>query len=199
MRIQNERFELVIKGYVLTFKTPFYKIERGSILNKGIYNLELASLLASAVPGAVVFLVLNSKTGTFVLPSLFALLAFIGSFFLFRGLVFVKRELKFAIHKKSGSVFLHTPFRKLQVFRINDIKKVEAKVNKLSPENPEGVALVEKIALHHGQVVPDFGSESEIYSVQVELRNGNTFPVYAGPDKDHAADITVRIKEFLEK
>lgn len=199
MRLQNERFEFVIKEDTLTFKTPFYKAERGSILHKEIFNLELASLLASLVPGAVVFIVLSSKTRTLVLPSLFAFFTLIGGFILFRIFVFIKRELKFAIHKKSGSVFLRMPFRKVKVFRISDVKNVEAKMERFSPENPEGMALVEKIALHHGQVVPDFGSPGEIYSVNMELRNGAIFRIYAGPDKDSAADVTTRIKEFLER
>jgi len=188
---------LIIEKDVLTFKTPFYKVERGSILHKGIYNLELASMLAAAVPAATTFLLIREKTGAFVLSSFLALIAFILGFVFFRAFVFRRRELKFIIHKKSGSAFLAFPFKRMRVFRLNDIEGIEAKLERLAPENPEGVALVEKIALHHGQIVPDFAAPADIYSVRLKVKDGSEYTLYAASDEKAPAEITVRIKEFL--
>jgi len=197
MKLNEERFELEIKADVLTFKTPYYKVERGSILHKGIYNLELASMLAAAIPAGTAFLLIREKTGAFVLSSFLALIAFILGFVLFRAFVFRRRELKFIIHKKSGSAFLYFPFKRMKVFRLADIEGIEASVKKLAPENPEGVALVEKIALHHGQIVPDFAAQADIYAIMLRLKGDSEYTLYADNDKKFPAEITVRIKEFL--
>jgi hypothetical protein len=197
MKLNEERYSLTIEKDTLSFKTPFYKVERGSILVKGVYNLELASMLAALATAGTAFLLIKGKSEGFVLPSLLALVAFILGFILFRAFVFRKRELKLTIHKKSASVFLHFPYKRILVFKFSDIESVRAKAEKLSSENPEGIAMVEKIALHHGQIVPDFAAPAEIYSVQVKFKDGAAFTIYADTEKDAPADIVVKIKEFL--
>ncbi|MDA8168334.1 MAG: hypothetical protein M0Z59_01375 [Nitrospiraceae bacterium] len=183
-------------GKKLLFRTPSYRVERGSILSAGIYNLELSSMIAAAVPALAALVLLAGQKTAFQYAA--AILAFVAGFLLFRVFVFKKRELELMMDRENGSAFLHIPFRGEKAFSMADVEGVSAGRQRLGGKNPEGMELVEKIALHHGTVVPDFGQEMEIYTVEMKLRDGRSMVIYSGREKDATAEITIKIKEFLE-
>ncbi|MDA8086269.1 MAG: hypothetical protein M0Z75_06160 [Nitrospiraceae bacterium] len=187
-------FDLTIEGTELNFRTSAYKAEKGSVLSPVMYSHELSAMLASAVPAAALFL-LSGKTGT--MRYLAALAAYAAGFLFFRAFVFKKRYLLFDISKKSGMARLCTPFRAKKTFGTEEIEKVEAEKSAFLPENPEGLKQVEKIALHHHTVLPELDKPVDFYCVRVWLKNSSSFVIYAGRTPAAAADITLKIKEFL--
>ena len=188
-------FDLVVEGPVLKFRTSSYRAEKGSVLSPMIYSHELSSMLASAIPAAAAFLLV--KAGPFrYIP---ALAAYAAGFYFFRAFIFKKRYLSLDIDKTSGTAVLNAPFKAKRTFRAEEIEKVEAEKSAFLPENREGLRQVEKIALHHHTVLPELDKPVDFYCVRVRLKNGPGFIIYSGREPVAAADITLKIKEFLSE
>ena len=193
MKTEGEDFKFDIEGDELKFWTFSYRADKGSVLSPMIYSHELSAMLASALPAAAAFLIV--KAGLIRYAA--ALAAYALGFYFFRTFVFKKRYLSFSINKKTGEVFLNIPFTANKTFRTDEIEKIEAKTETFLPENAEGLKQVEKIALHHHTVLPELDKPVDFFSVRVRLKNGADHIIYSGRKPETAADITIKIKEFL--
>ncbi len=187
-------FDLAVSETELRFKTASYKADKGSVLSPLIYSHDLSAMLASAVPAAAAFVLLGgagaARYGA-------AVAAYAAGFYIFRAFVFKKRYLTLDMEKKTGIALLSVPFKEKKSFGIEEIEKVEAEKSAFVPENPEGLKRVEEIALHHHTVLPELDKPVEFYSVRVQLKGGQGFLIYSGREAGAAADITLKIKEFL--
>ena len=187
-------FRIAVEGDELKFRTSSYKTEKGSVLSPVVYSHDLSAMFAAAMPAAAVFLLSGALAA---MRYMAAVAAYAAGFFFFRAFVFKKRFLLFEASKKNGMASLYVPFGTKKTFRTEEIEKVEAEKSVFLPENPEGLKQVEKIALHHHTVLPELDKPVDFYPVRVGLKNGQSFVIYAGREPVAAADITLKIKEFL--
>ncbi|BCB96187.1 hypothetical protein JZK55_11090 [Dissulfurispira thermophila] len=197
----NKTYHIDIKDNVLTFSTSSFKAEKGSVLHSGIYNRELASSLAS---GALVMLLgffFASKFKTTAVFFIVTLLFFIISFVIFRTYIFLEPILYIIIDKTKGdiAIVIRRIFRKRSITsslsELNDIRQDYLSV---TPENPDGIRLVEQVALQHGTVIPGFGQTSEFYTVELEFKDAKRFIIFSSEDHSIAEDIATKFKNFIK-
>ncbi|GAB4389504.1 MAG: hypothetical protein Kow0025_15260 [Thermodesulfovibrionales bacterium] len=184
----------------LVFRTPTFRAERGSVLHSGIYSRELTSSLAAGgvLFAAFVVLVLAGVrvTAVYVGPAvgLFVLL-----FYAFRKGVFYEESLVAVFDRAAGRVTVTVrrfPARE-ESYPLSDVRDVEKGHVVITPENPDGVAFVEKIALQHGTVIPGFGEVKEYHTVELLMAGGRRVRIFSTSDEAEAALARRRIKGFM--
>ncbi|MDA8172993.1 MAG: hypothetical protein M0018_00220 [Nitrospiraceae bacterium] len=194
---KNDRgYKLVITGDSLRLETVQYKAQRESVLAKPLFGPETASLAFAAL----------AAVGAMAIPFhaiwerlLTAAVAFSALFPVLRAFVFKPRELVFEIKGKTGMATLKMPFAKKTVFGAGGIKEIMESEEVLAPQNPNGYELVNKIALHHGTVIPDFAEKLDIHKVEILLKDGRRFVLYAGQDAAMAARLSESLRQFITK
>lgn len=149
-------------------QTSSFKVDRGSVLHSGIFNKELASSFVSAV-FIVIYLISMAVLGEIgLIHYLVAAVIFVIIFPLSRTFIFKAPVLITEVDKGSGVVTL-TLKRNLGSRVIgkdfSELRQFDVEYIRIEPENPDGVAVVEKIALQHGTVIPGFGEVKEFYNV----------------------------------
>lgn len=189
-------------GSVLALWTTSFRAERGSVLHGGIYNREMASSLAAgACTLAVVFLFAAVSPAT-PLRTLAALVCFVPLFFLFRRYVFREESLRIVLDRKRGtaSFSLSRPFGGREVcYPLSAIGAVRQECRIVRPENPDGIRVVEKIALQHGTVIPGFGETTEFHTVEIEFKGGERIMVFSSKEPVRAGEIAQKITNFIER
>jgi hypothetical protein len=191
--VRGDDYGLSSEGDILRFSTERYRTERGSILHGGIYNPDLSSLIGGAAVALLGFMLTGGYARIAVAVMLFAT-----GFVFFRLVIFKKRGLVLVANRAGGTMTLSFPFKRKITLRIDGLLDVASTRATLSPENPEGVRLVEKIALHHYTVLPDFEKPLQLYPVELRMKDGRAFTIYAGEDEAASISITKNIKEFLK-
>ncbi len=190
-----------INDKVLAFKTASFRAEKGSMLHSGIFNRETASTFAA---GACLLLLgfffasgaeLSSISFIAVLP-LFVLL-----FLFFRTFAFRETFLRAVIDKGNNVV---TIMRKgfflveKKLFTLAELQGIREDYKEIAPENPDGIKIVEKIALQHGAVIPGFGASVEFYTVEFEFKDVGRVMVFSSGNYSDADDVTRTFKNFIE-
>lgn len=199
LKIMN--YELRIEDNRLTFSTSSFKAEKGSVLHSGIYNRELSSSLAA---GALVMLLgffFAVRFKTTAVHFIAALLLFVIFFIVFRTYIFLEPVLCITIDKKNGNVdiTLRRIFGKRRITSpLSELDNIRQNYLSVTPENPDGIRLVEQVALQHGTVIPGFGKTSEFYTVEMEFKNGKRIIVFSSEDPSKADDIATKFKNFIK-
>jgi hypothetical protein len=67
----------------------------------------------------------------------------------------------------------------------------------VTPENPDGIRLVEQVALQHGTVIPGFGKTSEFYTVEMEFKNGKRITIFSSEEPSMAEDVRAKLSGFI--
>lgn len=192
-------YQIVRKDDVLKFSTSSFRPEKGSVLHGGIFNRELAASLAA---GGVVLLLgffLTPGAGisaVYLVPAgvLFALF-----FFVLRTYVFREPRLEATFDGKNGVVEIvlrktigtarkRGPISGLSGVRIDHVI--------VEPENPDGIRVVEKIALQHGTVIPGFGKKADFYSVRLGFQDGPV-TIFSTAKREEAEDVLAELEGFL--
>lgn len=201
-RNSNKAYQLEIEDNILIFRTASFKPEKGSVLHSGIYNRELASSLAA---GAVVMLLgffFASKVKITAFHFIAALALFIVFFLILRTYIFLEPVFCIVIDKKKEniSIELQRIFSKRVIeVSIRELDAVGQDYIAMMPENPDGIRLVEQVALQHGTVIPGFGKTSEFYTVELKFRDGKRFVIFSSQEPSDADDIATKIKNFIER
>ena len=186
----------MITGETLRLETVQYKAQRESVLVKPVFGPETAALTAGAlVAAAALAIPFHSVWERF----LTAAIIFAGVFIFSRAFIFKQRELVFEIKRKTGMATLQVPFAKKAAFSTSGIKEIKESEEELAPQNPDGYELVNKIALHHGTVIPDFTKRLNIYKVEIFLEDGRKFLLYAGQDEAMADRLSKTLEKFVMK
>jgi|Deesub1362B_J571_1020462.scaffolds.fasta_scaffold00442_20 hypothetical protein len=193
----NPGYSIEVLKQELRFRSPFYKVQRGSVLHRGFYNPEMASLLVSTALAGGMLIALLLWLGPRMWLYGLALVCFAGLFVLLRLLVFRRRQLSLGIDKAKGTITIKPPLRGERVFDLSELKELRSSHHVLSPENPDGIAMVEKIALQHGTVIPGFGETLELYSVELLMKDGSLWCIYVDKSPQEPDKIVKTIKEFL--
>lgn len=193
-------YQLEIEGNRLIFRTSSFTSERGSILHSGIYNRELASVLAASLISGGVFVFLSFSAGNKLLLYLLPLFIFIVTFLFFRTMVLREPQLSAMFDKGSGqvSIAIRKPFSLVKSsFPITSMSDVILNHNEFEPMNPDGIAVVEKIALQHGTVIPGFGEKEEFYDVELSFGPEKSIRIFSSREREVALEILNKIKAFL--
>lgn len=113
----HKGYSLVRDGDTLVFTTGRFREGQGSVLHRGLYNPELASILsAGSVLTCIALLFVMRKHGDLLPAYLFSLLgaisflvAFIVLFLFFRIVVFREKSLVAAFDRQSGEAAIQAP------------------------------------------------------------------------------------------
>ncbi|MBF0328242.1 MAG: hypothetical protein HQL10_03730 [Nitrospirae bacterium] len=193
-------YSLASDGAVIRFSTTHFTAEKGSILHSGIYNKEMTASLAA---GAVIF-VLGFIFADKIKITFSSFFAFIGSFaalFLFFRTVALKDRLltaEFDSFKKSLQITVKSVFgEKQRSYNFSDISVVVKNTLSLVPENPDGVQMVEKIALQHHTVIPGFGQASEFHTVSLALKSGEELMIFSSKNQEVSDEVHRLLNEIL--
>lgn len=193
----NNSYELNIKGNMLTLKTPSFKAERGSVLHKGIYSMELTSALASGALILLIYLVLKPKpTFLYLIISIIQFIVFV---IFFRMFILYEPILEVAIDKSKSriTVLIKKLLPKKVSYPLSELKDVKQDHIVFTPENPDGVRVIEKVALQHGTVIPGFGEVKEFYTIELEFRDSKSIMVFSSNKESEADDLYISLKGFI--
>jgi hypothetical protein len=197
----NKAYQINIKDNMLIFRTSSFRAEKGSVLHSGIYNRELASSLAA---GALVMLLGFFFAASFKITTVHfvvALLLFVIFFIVFRTYIFLETVLCVVVDKKNGNIdiALERIFGKRRITSpLSELGNIRQDYLVVTPENPDGIKLVEQVALQHGTVIPGFGKTAEFYTVEMEFKNGKRIVVFSSEKPAEAENIAMQFRNFIK-
>lgn len=197
----NKAYQIDIKDNMLIFRTSSFRAEKGSVLHSGIYNRELASSLAA---GALVMLLGFFFAASFKITTVHfvvALLLFVIFFIVFRTYIFLETVLCVVVDKKNGNIdiALERIFGKRRITSpLSELGNIRQDYLVVTPENPDGIKLVEQVALQHGTVIPGFGKTAEFYTVEMEFKNGKRIVVFSSEKPAEAENIAMQFRNFIK-
>ena len=193
-----------IKDKILAFRTTSFRAEKGSVLHSGIYNREMASTLAAGA--CIVLLAFFFASRPLRSPVFFisALLLFVLLFLFLRTFVFPEKLLQAVIDKGNNVVcIMRTGFFRMekQLFPLAEVEGIREDFKAIASENPDGIKIVEKVALQHGTVIPGFGASAEFYTVELEFKDAERVMVFSSGDHSEADEVarTFRNHIFIER
>ncbi|MBZ0157907.1 MAG: hypothetical protein K8I29_17050 [Alphaproteobacteria bacterium] len=187
---------------MLSLWTTSFRAEKGSVLHSGIYNREMASSLAAGACIIAAAFLFAAVSPVIPLYSIVALVSFVPLFLLFRRYVFREELLCVEFDRRRGTVSfsLNRPFGRREVsYPLTEIDTVRQDCRVVPPENPDGIRVVEKIALQHGTVIPGFGETAEFYTVEIEFKGGERIMVFSSREPSRADEIAQKIINFIER
>jgi hypothetical protein len=191
-----------IDDKVLAFRTVSFRAEKGSVLHSGIYNRETASTFAAGVCIILLGFFFASRLSLSTISCIAALLLFVLFFLFFRTFVFRERFLQAVIDKRNNvvSIMRIGLFRtEKQLFALTELEGIREDYKEVALENPDGIRIVEKIALQHGMVIPGFGDAAEFYTVEFEFKDAGRVMVFSSLDHSETDDVTRTFKNFIER
>ncbi len=191
-----------INNKVLAFRTASFRAEKGSVLHSGIYNRETASTLAAGACIILLGFFFASRPLLSTISFIAALLLFVLLFLFFRTFVFPETFLQAVIDKGNNVVsIMRKGFFRMekQSFILNELEGIREDYKEVASENPDGIKIVEKIALQHGAVIPGFGVSAEFYTVEFEFKDARRVMVFSSGDYSEASDVTRTFKNFIER
>ena len=196
----TDKYQMDIKDNMLIFRTSSFRAEKGSVLHSGIYNRELSSSLAA---GALVMLLgffFTARFKTTAVHFIAALLLFVIFFIVFRTCIFLEPVLCVAIDKKNGNIDItlrRILGRRRIISPLSELDSIRQDYLSVTPENPDGIRLVEQVALQHGTVIPGFGKTAEFYTVEMEFKNGKRITIFSSEEPSMAEDVRAKLSGFI--
>lgn len=192
-------YQIDIKDDVLTLRTASFRAEKGSVLHSEIYNRELASTFVAALFAVTVMILLAMRYKLQLLHYAIAVVTFIIVFPLCRTYVFREPYLETQFDRASGivSITLKRPIGGRTVkMPIDSLRGVRINHVRLVPQNPDGIRVVERVALQHGTVIPGFGEVKDLYSVELVF-NGGGFVIFTTTIKQEADSAVEKLKRYI--
>jgi len=196
---QNSSYELNIVDNILTFTTASFKAEKTSVLPSGVYSKEFSSMLLASALCTFVYMFTDFINSTALRSAIF-LLFFILFFFGTRKYIFYDKKLKVKFNNNANTVLITRPgiiLSKTEELPFSKIRSVEIGNKKFSPNNPDGVAFVEKISAQHGSFVPGLGDEEEFVTLSLKLHDGTERVIFAGHVEDEPEIPLMKIRAHL--
>jgi hypothetical protein len=170
----NERgaFNIEKENGKIRLTTTSFSADRGSVLHSGIFNKELASSFVAAVVASAFVILVAVSSDLKLLHYFIAAIIFVIIFPLSRIYIFKEPRLETVLDENSGilSITLSGPLGKKKIEGLLEaVRDISVDHIRIEPENPDGIRIVEKIALQHGTVIPGFGEVKEFFNVQLQL------------------------------
>lgn len=196
----NQAYQLTAEDSRLLLRTPSFRAERGSVLHSGIYNRELtSSLAAGTIVGAAFLALVLAGVKVTVIYLVPAVLLFSGLFVFLRKAVFYEEQLE-AVFDKAGRVITVVVKRfpeRRYTYPLEELTEIKEDHIVITPENPDGISFVEKIAAQHGTVIPGFGETKEFYTVDLRFKGGRHMRVFSSREESGAGELQRRLREFI--
>jgi hypothetical protein len=193
-------YDIDIKGGRLVFSTASFSTGDMSMLHSGIYNREMSSSLAAgAVTLAVVVATIYSDLRLGHFHFALAAAVFAGSFFLFRMFVFYEAGLRLVIDMNRDTIEVRRKglARRKRTFPLGKLADICGGLTIISPKNPDGIDMVRKISLQHGQVIPGLGEVRKYHTVSLEMKDATGITVFSSEDPSSAKSALKDLKDFL--
>lgn len=197
----NGKYQIDMKDNMLIFSTAFFKAEKGSILHSGIFSRELASFLAAGAVLTVLGFFFASNFKITAIHFIIAVFLFAALSLFFRAYIFHEANLEIVFDKGKGkitSTLKKAVGKEIKVYPVSELKGIKPGQVTFKPENPDGVKVVENIALQHGTVIPGFGEVMEFNTVELEFKQGNRIIIFASELKEETESIIKILRIFLE-
>lgn len=197
----TDSYQIDIRDNTLVFRTNSFKAEKGSVLHSGIYNRELSSSLASGALVVLLGFFFAARYKITAVHFIAALLMFVIFFIAFRTYVFLDPVLSVTVDKEKRDVYiaLERIFGKRSIsFPLSELDNIRQDYFAVTPENPDGIRLVEQVALQHGTVIPGFGKTAEFYTVEMEFKNGKRFTIFSSEEPSKAEEIATKFRNFIK-
>jgi len=180
--IEGKPYSITKEKDTLTFITSSFKAERGSVLHRGIYNYELASMFSALTVSGLIYVIVAFNYKLLIIHYLAIITVFVTTFLLFRRFIFRERKLKVVFNRTKKLVKITWPRligERMEEIPFNNIKTIEIGSKRLIPENPDGIQFVERISAQHGSVIPGLGEEMEFVTLVLKLKDGTERLIYA--------------------
>jgi hypothetical protein len=197
----DKKYKIEVSGQRLILCSSSFRPEKGSVLHSGVFNRELSSFIAAA---AILMLIgfFFARYGSPRTPhAVTGVILFILLSLLFRKYLFHEPELKAIFDIKKGFVTIGRRgvlFQKRAGYPLASISGIAVNRVVLRPENPEGIEIVEKIALHHYTVLPGFGETDEFFIVQLDFGK-QTEVLFSTKKEAEAEEVRGKLKDFIDE
>jgi len=201
MAVREKRYKIEKTDSSLLLRTEHFSAERDSVLHKGIYNKEFASVLSSLAVAGLTYAALAMQQRRTILPHVAFAVILIGGYPLFRLFVFKDRYLEalFDLSKGLAEVSISGLIgKKTESLPLSSVKNVLIESKKIGVENPDAVEFVEKISAQHGTVIPGFGEEKTFFMLKLTLADGTGRMIYADTEMQDVMDAHEEIMGFLK-
>ena len=169
------------------------------MLPQGVYTKEFSSMLLASSLCVFVYM-LTDVINITVFRSALILLFFIIFFYGSRKYIFYDKKLKAEFNNNSKSARITRPgiiLNKTEELPFSNIRSVEIGNRIFTPDNPDGVAFVEKISAQHGSYVPGLGEEEEFVTLSLMLTDGSERLIFAGHVEDEPEIPLNKIRDHL--
>ncbi len=183
----------------LILKTQSFKAEKGSVLHSGIFNRELSSTFVAAAMSLAYLLIIFIVSQLNLIHYIISAILFIIFFPISRTYIFKKSILETVIDKYGKTISttrLGVLGSKKIIRAIDELIDIKFNHIKFEPENPDGVAFVEKIAIQHGTVIPGFGQTEHYYTVEL-LFNDTKITIFSSNIKEESESVISELREFI--
>lgn len=180
----KKEYQIKIGKNRLFFTTTSFRPEKKSVLPKGIYTKEFASMLSASAACVFVYMVISSTSDEIIfIHLLIIILTFIAAFLGSRRFLFKEKYMEVVFDRPDNTVRITlTGIIKTTIEEIpmDNIKSIDVGSKKFIPENIDGINFVEKISLQHGSFVPGLRDEEEFITLSLRLNDGSERLFYAG-------------------
>jgi hypothetical protein len=180
-------------------RTTSFKAEKGSVLHSGIFSRELSSSFVAFVIAVAVLFLMGANYGLSLAHYILASVVFVILFPVLRIYVFRRPLLETLYDGDSGilTITLITPFRRKTVRRpAAKLRDVRLGHTRIEPENPDGIAVVEKVALQHGTVIPGFGKAEDFFNIELVF-DDESYIILTTGEKTKAEEVLNKLKGIL--
>ena len=199
----NKKYQLKTTKDMLIFTTTSFKAEKQSVLYKGVYSREFASMLfASAVSIFVYTLITFIRSETAFIHYLIVIFVFITAFWGASRFLLKEKYIEVVFDRANNTVSITRPGiikKSRERLRFDDIKSIEVGNKKFIPENIDGIKFVERISLQHGSYIPGLSDEEEFITLTLRLTDGSERIIYAGKIEEEPDIPLKEIEQFLGK
>ncbi|MEF9427336.1 MAG: hypothetical protein L0956_09280, partial [Candidatus Mariimomonas ferrooxydans] len=181
--MNNKKYQIKIEKDRLFFITTSFKAEQKSVLPKGIYTKEFASMLSASAACMFVYMVISFASDEIIfIHLLIIILTFIAAFLGSRKFLFKEKYMEVVFDRTDNTVRITlTGIIKAtkEEIPLDNIKSIDVGSKKFTPENIDGINFVEKISLQHGSFVPGLRDEEEFITLSLKLNNGSERTIYS--------------------
>ncbi len=182
----------------LILRTSSFRAEKGSMLNSGIFSRELSAMFLSAGLSVLYLILIYLLSAVTLLHYIIAAAICLISFPLLRTYVFRESFLETKIDREKERISITSTgvFGKTIIKQRNELKEIVMGHIKITPDNPDAVAFVEKIALQHGTVIPGFGQTEQYYPIKLSF-NDMEIDIFSSNDREESKQVLNELKSFI--
>jgi hypothetical protein len=179
---EDKSYSILFEMNKLFFRTSSFRADKESVLHKGIYNYELASMLSALALSGITYVILAFYFKVTLMHYLASTLIFIIAFISFRKYIFRERYLEIVFDKTNKMARLRCPWfigMRTEEIPFSSINSVKVGSRHILPTNIDGIQFVQKISAQHGSPVPGLGEEKEFVTLSLKLTDGTERIIYS--------------------